>query len=64
VDRLSHLTGADWGRLKHELKSREVRVVALDVPTFYASLQASDTYTMRIFNAINGMMLDMLTAIA
>lgn len=64
VDRLSRLTGSDWDRLKHELRSREVRVVALDLPTSHTSLQTGDTFTMRMFEAINGMMLDMLAAIA
>src|SRR5262245_38783397 len=64
VDRLSRLTGSDWERLKQELRSREVRVVALDLPTSHASLQDGDAFTMRMFEAINGMMLDMLAAIA
>jgi DNA invertase Pin-like site-specific DNA recombinase len=64
VDRLSRLSGSDWDRLKHELRSREVRVVALDLPTSHMSLQTGDTFTMRMFEAINGMMLDMLAAIA
>lgn len=33
VDRLSRLTAADWDRLRHEIQSRRVRVVALDLPT-------------------------------
>jgi DNA invertase Pin-like site-specific DNA recombinase len=64
VDRLSRLTSSDWERLKQELKDREVRVVALDLPTSWTSLQAGDTFTLRMFEAINGMMLDMLAAIA
>jgi hypothetical protein len=37
-------------------------VVALDLPTSHTSLQGGDTFTMRMFEAINGMMLDMLAA--
>src|ERR1700722_17433150 len=33
VDRLSRLTDADWRRLRAELDARQVRVVALDLPT-------------------------------
>src|SRR5688500_9108277 len=33
VDRLSRLTAPDWERLKSELATRRVRVVALDLPT-------------------------------
>src|ERR1700731_4372992 len=36
ADRLSRLNGADWDRLKVELKARQVRVVALDLPTSWA----------------------------
>jgi DNA invertase Pin-like site-specific DNA recombinase len=33
VDRLSRLTDADWRKLRTELDARQVRVVALDLPT-------------------------------
>src|SRR5262245_27437411 len=33
VDRLSRLTAVDWQRLRSELNARQVRVVALDLPT-------------------------------
>src|SRR5215208_3328520 len=33
VDRLSRLTTRDWEKLKAEMISRHVRVVALDLPT-------------------------------
>jgi DNA invertase Pin-like site-specific DNA recombinase len=65
VDRLSRLTAADWEKLKAELAARHVRVVALDLPTSWmmASTKADD-FTARMFDAINGMMLDMLAAVA
>ena len=66
VDRLSRLNAADWDRLKVELKSRQVRVVALDLPTSWAMATGSkvDDFTARMFAAINDMMLDMLAAVA
>ncbi len=65
VDRLSRLTSADWERLKAELTSRRVRVVALDLPTSWTmATSASDEFTSRMFEAINGMLLDMLAAVA
>jgi DNA invertase Pin-like site-specific DNA recombinase len=64
VDRLSRLTSADWDRLKVELKARQVRVVALDLPTSWAMATGKvDDFTSRMFEAINGMLLDMLAAI-
>jgi DNA invertase Pin-like site-specific DNA recombinase len=65
VDRLSRLTAADWERLKADLTARRVRVVALDLPTSWTmATNASDEFTGRMFEAINGMLLDMLAAVA
>jgi DNA invertase Pin-like site-specific DNA recombinase len=65
VDRLSRLTTGDWQKLKAELTSRHVRVVALDLPTSWMMATANgDAFTGRMFEAINGMLLDMLAAVA
>jgi DNA invertase Pin-like site-specific DNA recombinase len=65
VDRLSRLNAVDWDRLKVELKARQVRVVALDLPTSWAMATGKvDDFTARMFAAINDMMLDMLAAVA
>jgi len=65
VDRLSRLNAADWERLKDEIRQRRVKVVALDLPTSHMMLTAKDEdFTGRMFEALNGMLLDMLAAIA
>jgi DNA invertase Pin-like site-specific DNA recombinase len=65
VDRLSRLTKDDWDRLKTELSARKVRVVALDLPTSWTMVTGNgDEFTARMFDAINGMLLDMLAAVA
>ena len=65
VDRLSRLTAADWERLKVELASRRLRVVALDLPTSHMMATAKpDDFTARVFEAVNAMMLDVLAAVA
>ena len=65
VDRLSRLTAADWERLKSEISARKLRVVALDLPTSWMMATAnSDDFTGRMFEAVNGMMLDVLAAVA
>jgi DNA invertase Pin-like site-specific DNA recombinase len=65
VDRLSRLTAPDWERLKAELTARRVRVVALDLPTSWMmATNTIDEFTGRMFEAINGMLLDMLAAVA
>lgn len=64
VDRLSRLNAEDWSKLKAEITAKRVRVVALDLPTSYQLANAGDDFTSRVLDAINGMMLDMLAAIA
>lgn len=65
VDRLSRLNADDWEKLKAEIAAKRVRVVALDLPTSHQLAQSgSDEFSARMLDAINGMMLDMLAAIA
>ncbi|MBU0583089.1 MAG: recombinase family protein [Alphaproteobacteria bacterium] len=65
VDRLSRLNAADWERLKDEIRQRQVKVVALDLPTSWAmASEQTDEFTRRMQEALNGMMLDMIAAIA
>jgi DNA invertase Pin-like site-specific DNA recombinase len=65
VDRLSRLTTDDWAKLKAEIAARHIRVVALDLPTSWMMATANaDQFTSRMFEAINGMLLDMLAAVA
>ena len=65
VDRLSRLTAADWKTLRAEIDRRQIRVVALDLPTSWSQLQERpDDFTTRMFAAINQMMLDVLAAVA
>jgi DNA invertase Pin-like site-specific DNA recombinase len=65
VDRLSRLTASDWEKLRAEMASRKVRVVALDLPTSWMmATNTADEFTGRMFEAINGMLLDMLAAVA
>lgn len=64
VDRLSRLNADDWSKLKAEIAAKRVRVVALDLPTSYQLASVGDDFSSRMLDAINGMMLDMLAAIA
>lgn len=65
VDRLSRLNQQDWDTLKTEIQSRHIRVVAQDLPTSHQMMTvAGDEFTGRMLDALNGMMLDMLAAIA
>jgi DNA invertase Pin-like site-specific DNA recombinase len=64
VDRLSRLTDDDWRQLRAELDRKQIRVVALDLPTSWQLAAPADEFTGRMFAAINAMMLDMLAAVA
>lgn len=64
VDRLSRLNAEDWDKLRAEITARGVKIVALDMPTSHTFLTVADEFTSRMMDAINGMMLDMLAAIA
>jgi DNA invertase Pin-like site-specific DNA recombinase len=64
VDRLSRLNESDWDALKLALSAKQIKVVALDLPTSWIMAVPADDFTARMFSAINGMMLDMLAAIS
>jgi DNA invertase Pin-like site-specific DNA recombinase len=64
VDRLSRLSDQDWRKLRAELEARQIRVVALDLPTSWQLAAPGDEFTARMFAALNAMMLDMLAAVA
>ncbi|GAB2782021.1 recombinase family protein [Halomonas shantousis] len=66
VDRLTRLTHCDWDALKRAITDAGVRIVSLDLPTSHAAIKPSDNdqFTARMLDAVNGMLLDMLAAIA
>lgn len=63
VDRLSRLTGEDWNTLKKMIRQKDIRVMAVNVPTTWLSSGMHD-FDSRMFAAINDMLLDMLAAVA
>jgi len=64
VDRLSRLTSPDWLRLRGLIDAKQVRIVALDLPTSWSLTAPADEFTGRMFAAVNAMMLDVLAAVA
>ena len=64
VDRLSRLTEGDWRQLRAEIDVKQVRIVALDLPTSWSLAKSEDEFTGRMLSAVNGMLLDMLAAVA
>ncbi|AKL39091.1 TPA: recombinase family protein [Serratia marcescens] len=63
VDRLSRLAGEDWNSLKKMIRQKDIRVVAVNVPTTWIASGIHD-FDSRMFAAINDMLLDMLAAVA
>lgn len=66
VDRLSRLDEKGWETLKRLIQEKDLIVVSLDLPTSHMALtsNAGDEFTLIMLKAINGMMFDMLAAIA
>jgi len=66
VDRLSRMPAEDWKRLRSEIDAKGLRVVSLDLPSSHAALKApeGDEFTARVLDAVNGMLLDTLAAVA
>ena len=66
IDRLSRLPADDWQKLKAAIDSKGLRIVALDLPTSYQGIADTkgDEFTGRMLAAINGMLVDMMAAIA
>lgn len=66
VDRLSRMDEDGWQKLKYLISEKSLVVVSLDLPTSHMALTspAGDEFTRAMLKAVNGMMLDMLAAIA
>ncbi|HFQ5013279.1 TPA: recombinase family protein [Vibrio vulnificus] len=66
IDRLSRLDEKSWFTLKEMLHEKELKVISLDLPTSHIAFspQITDEFTGSMIKAINGMMMDMLAAIA
>ncbi|EMB8480639.1 recombinase family protein [Providencia rettgeri] len=66
VDRLSRLDEKGWEKLKLLIQQKDLIVVSLDLPTSHMALTShgGDEFTLAMLKAINGMMFDMLAAIA
>ena len=66
VDRLSRLDDAGWETLRKQITDKQLAIVSLDLPTSHLALTrlSGDDFTRSMLKAVNGMMLDMLAAIA
>lgn len=66
IDRLARLNQADWETLKKLLSKKNLLIVSPELPTSFMALENSDSteFTASILQAVNGMLLDMLAAVA
>lgn len=66
IDRLARLNQSDWEALKQMLADKRLKIVSPELPTSWVALSnPGDTeFTSTIVKAVNGMLLDMLAAVA
>ncbi len=66
IDRLARLKQADWETLKFMLAKKKLMIVSPELPTSWIALKSFDgtEFTASILQAVNGMLLDMLAAVA
>ncbi|MFV3383248.1 recombinase family protein [Pseudomonas sp. NY15354] len=66
IDRLSRLPVDDWNKLKAAIDAKDLRIVALDLPTSHQGLRDTngDDFTNRMLSAINSMLVEIMAAIA
>ncbi|HHQ4442327.1 recombinase family protein [Aeromonas taiwanensis] len=66
IDRLARLTQGDWQTLKARLAQKQLAIVSPELPTSWVALQgdSGSDFTSAILQAVNGMLLDMLAAVA
>ncbi len=64
IDRLTRLTNSDWQTLKAVLSEKRIRVIASDVPTTHALVEAKDEITGSIMNLINSLIVDLMAIFA
>ena len=66
IDRLARLNQADWETLKLMLAKKKLMIVSPELPTSWIAFKSSDgtEFTASILQAVNGMLLDMLAAVA
>ena len=66
IDRLARLKQSDWETLKFMLAEKKLMIVSPELPTSWMALKSSDgtEFTVSIIQAVNGMLLDMLAAVA
>lgn len=66
IDRLARLKQVDWETLKSMLAEKKLLIVSPELPTSWIALKGSDSteFSETIIQAVNGMLLDMLAAVA
>ena len=66
IDRLARLNQTDWQTLKQLLAQKQLSIVSPELPTSWVALQGDSRseFTCAILQAVNGMLLDMLAAVA
>lgn len=64
IDRLSRLDNSDWNKLMAIIKSKQLRIVSLNLPTSRELVKGKDEFTNHMLTALNQLMLEILAAMA
>lgn len=64
IDRLTRLTDEDWQTLKSELAEKQIRIIAIDVPTTHTLTNANNEITGVIMRLINNLIIDLMAIFA
>ncbi len=64
IDRLSRLNNSDWEELKRMLQEKDLRIVAMNIPTTWQQANTNNEFENRLFSAINNVIIEILAASA
>ena len=62
INRISRLNDIDWNKLKTIIKTKQLKIIFLDLPTSHQIIEYNDKFTDTMLMVINDLMFDMLDA--
>lgn len=64
IDRLTRLNESDWQTLKSKLSEKQIRIIAIDVPTTHSLVDTNDEITGAIMRLLNNLIIDLMAIFA
>lgn len=62
IDRISRLNNTDWNKLKTIIKTKQLKIIFLDLPTSHEFIKHNDEFINRMLTTINDLMFNILEA--